>query len=117
MKINQKTCTPETVLSNLGQLGLALKLRRLKMRLTHEEAALTCNFSRQTLSRIERGDPSVAIGQVARYAECVGATKAFQLKSATLAITAMKRVRRTALEVKATRLSAARQATPSPAIA
>jgi hypothetical protein len=50
----------------------------------------------------------VAIGQVARYAECVGATKAFQLKSATLAITAMKRVRRTALEVKATRLSALR---------
>lgn len=76
MKVNQKeTLTPDAELS-LKQLGAYLRASRLLQRKTHQDAALSCGFSRQTLARIERGDPSVAIGQVMRYAHHLGAQQA-----------------------------------------
>ncbi len=98
MKIDQKSRAPESVTSSLSELGAALRGHRLLKRMTHEEVAQLCGFSRQTLSRIERGDPSVAIGQVARYAELVGASKALTLKMPTKVLAAQRRVRRTAVE-------------------
>ncbi len=98
MKIDQKSRAPQSVVSSLSELGAALRGHRLLKRMTHEEVAQLCGFSRQTLSRIERGDPSVAIGQVARYAELVGASKALSLKMPTKVLAAQRRVRRTAGE-------------------
>lgn len=76
MKVNQKeTLTPDAEQS-LKRLGAYLRATRLLQRKTHQDAALSCGFSRQTLARIERGDPSVAIGQVVRYAHHLGASQA-----------------------------------------
>lgn len=98
MKTDQKALTPADVFIQLESLGAALRGFRLAKRLTHEEAADSCAFSRQTLSRIEKGDPSVAIGQIARYASLLGARKAFQLKSPKKVDVASRRVRRTSAE-------------------
>ena len=102
MKTDQKALTPADVSTQLESLGAALRGFRLSKRLTHEDAAESCAFSRQTLSRIEKGDPSVAIGQIARYAALLGAGKAFQLKSPPKIDLASRRVRRTSAEKRTT---------------
>jgi len=71
--------------------------------MTHEDVAAACGFSRQTLSRIERGDPSVAIGQVARYAELLGASKALSLKMPQKVEATQRRVRHTTREREGSR--------------
>lgn len=97
MKTDQKTLTPDDVTRKLAELGAALRAFRVNRRVRHEDAAVACSFSRQTLSRIERGDPSVAIGQIARYANFIGAGKALSLKAPIVDGT-RQRVRRTAVE-------------------
>lgn len=61
--------------------------------MTHADVASVAGFSRQTLSRIEKGDPSVSIGQVARYASLVGAS-AFAIPEIDVPLVAKQRVRR-----------------------
>lgn len=100
MKADQKSLTPGAVATKLAEFGASLRGFRLAKRVTHEDAAGACSFSRQTLSRIERGDPSVAVGQIARYAEYLGASKALKLKAPPADVTA-RRVRLTAAESKA----------------
>jgi transcriptional regulator with XRE-family HTH domain len=104
MKVDQKNLTPETTFERLAKLGEALRGFRLKCRLTHEQVAESCQFSRQTLSRIERGDPSVAIGQIARYAELVGANRALSLAMPAAVGEGQRRVRRTSKEKRMPRL-------------
>ena len=99
MKINQKLKAPDEVVNILSHFGASLRGHRLVKRLTHEEVALACNFSRQTLSRIERGDPSVAIGQVSRYASFLGVSKAFDLKMPKKVDETKRRVRHTHTEL------------------
>lgn len=101
MKVNQKTRTPETSTAALATLGANLRAHRLNKRMTHEQVSEVAGFSRQTLSRIERGDPSVAIGQVIRYAVLVGGEDVFQVRSALQADPLRRRVRRTAAEREA----------------
>jgi DNA-binding XRE family transcriptional regulator len=79
MKVNQKSRVDTELAQALAGIGEALRGYRLVKRLTQEQAAEQAGFSRQTLSRIERGDPSVAFGQVARYAEVVGAQRMLSL--------------------------------------
>lgn len=97
MKTAQKTLTGEFVTSQLTGFGASLRNFRLNRRLTHQEAATACAFSRQTLSRIEQGDPSVAIGQIARYAHYLGADNALSVTSPQVD-PAKRRVRKTAAE-------------------
>jgi transcriptional regulator with XRE-family HTH domain len=98
MKINQKSRTTEALDDALSRMGEALRGHRLVKRLTQEQAAEQAGFSRQTLSRIERGDPSVALGQVARYAELVGAKKFLSLNPPSKANPEQRRVRLSAKE-------------------
>lgn len=79
MKVNQKTRVDSVLAEALEGIGKSLRGYRQVRRLTQEQAAEQAGFSRQTLSRIERGDPSVAFGQVARYAEVVGAQRLLTL--------------------------------------
>lgn len=72
MKTDQKASTPESTQAFLASMGMMLKNLRLAKELTFEEVVRTCGFSRQTVWRIEKGDPAVSIGQVARYAELLG---------------------------------------------
>ncbi len=113
MKIDQKSKATESVVSLLGELGSALRGHRLVKRMTHEDVAQACGFSRQTLSRIERGDPSVAIGQVARYAELLGASKAFGLKMPQKVEPTQRRVRHTSRERETARKASAAESTPA----
>lgn len=76
MKTDQKLATPESTLNFLSYVGLLLREARVARQMTHEEVVNACGFSRQTVSRIEKGDPSVSVGQVARYAELLGLTSA-----------------------------------------
>lgn len=103
MKIDQKSKAPDSVVTLLSELGGALRGYRLVKRMTHEDVAAACGFSRQTLSRIERGDPSVAIGQVARYAELLGASKALSLKMPQKVEATQRRVRHTTREREGSR--------------
>lgn len=100
MKIDQKQCASEAVLKQLEGLGVVLKGFRIRLRKTHTVLAQECGFSRQTLSRIEKGDPSVAIGQVARYVECVGAEGTLGRLVVSLDSGPRTRVRRTGKEIE-----------------
>lgn len=115
MKVNQKANALPSVVEHLAALGASLRAHRMLKRLTHEEVAQSCGFSRQTLSRIERGDPSVAIGQIVRYAEVVGAHKALSLKMPAKAAETQRRVRHSRKELA--QLSAPTAASAAPALA
>ena len=93
MKIDQKSRFSQALSAVLSELGQALRAHRLVLRMTHEHAAQVCGFSRQTLSRIERGDPSVAVGQIVRYADVLGARRLFAVKVPARAEPDQKRVR------------------------
>lgn len=73
MKVDQKTRISESLRKRFKGVGELLRAARLEKRLTQEGAALASDVSRQTVSRIESGDPSVAWGQVGRLAETLGA--------------------------------------------
>jgi transcriptional regulator with XRE-family HTH domain len=64
--MNRKTTTimPKTQ-SILTQMGEQIRLARLRRRLTAELVAERAGISRVTLSNIEKGSPSVAIGSYA----------------------------------------------------
>lgn len=64
--MNRKTTTimPKTQ-SILTQMGDQIRLARLRRRLTAELVAERAGISRVTLSNIEKGSPSVAIGSYA----------------------------------------------------
>lgn len=98
MKVSQKSRATETTAETLARLGLHLREFRLSKRMTHEQASQEAGFSRQTLSRIERGDPSVAIGQVMRYIELVQAQQVLQLPAEVDLQAPRKRVRRRSTE-------------------
>lgn len=95
MKVNQKAVTPLTTSSALEAFGGYLKKIRIQSRLTHEEVSTRCSFSRQTLARIERGDPSVAVGQILRYAETIGVEEPFNIVGLPEELEVRVRVRRT----------------------
>lgn len=101
MKVSQKNRTPETSLDTLASMGASLRAFRLNKRMTHEQVSQEAGFSRQTLSRIERGDPSVAIGQVIRYAALVGGESIFCPSQSLPVDPQRRRVRRTVAERKA----------------
>lgn len=72
MKVDQKTRISESLRKRFIGVGELLRAARIEKRLTQDDAATACGVSRQTVSRIEQGDPSVAWGQVGRFAEAMG---------------------------------------------
>jgi transcriptional regulator with XRE-family HTH domain len=55
--------SPETV-EGLTDLGRAIRDARLARRLRHQDLASRAGISVATLKRLERGDPTLAIGRV-----------------------------------------------------
>lgn len=98
MKVKQNVNITPAAAALLAELGAHLRGCRLEKRQTHEQVAEAAGFSRQTLSRIERGDPSVAIGQVARYANLVDSPALLPPGGASAESVSRRRVRRTAAE-------------------
>jgi transcriptional regulator with XRE-family HTH domain len=67
MKTAQHAVISEQQAQSLKTLGARLARLRIARRLTQAMAAERAGMSRITVSRIENGEPSVAIGQLVRY--------------------------------------------------
>lgn len=80
-------------------VGDALRSYRLKARLTQQAAASHAGISRQTVSRIESGDPSVSVGQLIRFADAIKALALFQFVGAGDAPAGTRRVRHSKKEL------------------
>lgn len=71
MKKAQNIAMPPHLIQRLKGIGEHLARMRKARRLLQAEVAVRANISRETASRIENGDASVAIGQIVRYLEVI----------------------------------------------
>lgn len=60
-------------LFSLQRLGADLRMRRVARGLTQADLAKRASLSRALVIRAERGDPTIAIGNVARLLDAAGA--------------------------------------------
>jgi len=71
MKVNQSAMMTKIQQNECNKLGEALARLRIARKVKQSEAALRAGLSRNTLYRIEKGDPGVAVGQILRYLEAI----------------------------------------------
>ena len=71
MKINQSTMLSPRQLDECARLGQLLARLRLARKINQSEAALRAGLSRNTVYRLEKGDPGLALGQVLRYLDAI----------------------------------------------
>ena len=71
MKTIQSPLNPRTV-RVLEQVGSQIKLARLRRNISAEELATRAGISRKTLWNMEKGDPGVTIGNIARVLHVLG---------------------------------------------
>lgn len=71
MKIHQSTMLSPGQLDECIRLGQLLARLRLARKVKQSEAALRAGLSRNTVYRLEKGDPGLALGQVLRYLEAI----------------------------------------------
>jgi transcriptional regulator with XRE-family HTH domain len=95
MKINQANTLTQTHASELADLGAKLAKLRISRRMLQEEASLRAGLSRSTISNIERGSPSVAVGQIFRYLDSLAPGKTLvqlltEIDSAVVALDAAR---------------------------
>lgn len=69
---HQPTLEHSAPAAPLATLGAGLRARRKQLRVSATAAAEAAGLSRVTLHRIERGEPSVALGLVQRAAAALG---------------------------------------------
>src|SRR5471032_2025945 len=75
MKLKQGPATPAALASQLIDLGDRISRLRIARRVRQQEAAIRAGMSRSTAVAIEKGAPSVAIGQVIRYLDAIAPGK------------------------------------------
>lgn len=68
----EQTLTAETPAGMLVELGAGIRQRRKQLRVSATAAAEAAGLSRVTLHRIERGEPSVAMGLYQRATAALG---------------------------------------------
>lgn len=71
MKVNQSDMLSTRQLEQCAHLGQQLARLRIARKVKQTDAALRSGLSRNTVYRIEKGDPGLAIGQVLRYLEAI----------------------------------------------
>ncbi len=71
MKITQSTMLSPHQLEECARLGLQLARLRIARKVKQTDAALRAGLSRNTVYRLETGDPGLALGQVLRYLEAI----------------------------------------------
>ncbi|MCW2106473.1 UNVERIFIED_ORG: transcriptional regulator with XRE-family HTH domain [Rahnella aquatilis] len=71
MKRSQSLLVSENLLQQLREMGRLLAESRIARKMTQSEAAVRANLGRNTVSRIENGNTSVAIGQILRYLDAI----------------------------------------------
>jgi transcriptional regulator with XRE-family HTH domain len=75
MKTRQAAAVPDEIALQFRDFGARLARLRIARHMRQEEAAIRAGFSRSTAVAIEKGAPSVAIGQVFRYLEAIAPGK------------------------------------------
>lgn len=75
MKIKQAPALPDSLATQLRAVGARISRLRIARRVLQGEAAIRAGVSRSTAVAIEKGLPSVAIGQVIRYLDAVAPGK------------------------------------------
>lgn len=75
MKLKQTPATPAALAAQLVDVGDRISRLRIARRLRQAEAAVRAGVSRSTAVAIEKGAPSVAIGQVIRYLDAIAPGK------------------------------------------
>jgi transcriptional regulator with XRE-family HTH domain len=71
MKITQSTMLSARQREQCVLLGAQLARLRIARRVKQADAALRAGLSRNTVYRLEKGEPGVALGQVLRYLEAI----------------------------------------------
>ncbi|VVE23798.1 transcription factor [Pandoraea pneumonica] len=76
MKISQSDSISSTLQAEAAQLGQLLARLRKARQLKQTDVAARAGLSRNTIYRLEHGDPGLAFGQILRYLDAVapGAT-------------------------------------------
>ena len=92
MKVSQTVALSPKLLEASADLGRRLARLRLARRIKQVDAALRAGLSRNTVYRLERGDPGLALGQVFRYLEAIspGSTLLDLLSESDPALTVLK---------------------------
>ena len=71
MKVSQSAVLSARHLEECARLGGLLARLRIARRVKQTDAALRSGLSRNTVYRLEKGDPGLALGQVLRYLEAI----------------------------------------------
>ena len=71
MKVTQAAMLSSHQRGECTRLGARLARLRIARKVKQTEAALRAGLSRNTVYRLEKGDPGVALGQVLRYLEAI----------------------------------------------
>ena len=71
MKKDQSQTLTPSLTRQLEYVGECLSRLRMDRRVRQQDAALRAGMSRSTAALIERGSPSVAVGQIIRYLDAI----------------------------------------------
>lgn len=71
MKKDQTQVLTPALTRQLEYVGECLSRLRMDRRVRQQDAALRAGMSRSTAALIERGSPSVAVGQIIRYLDAI----------------------------------------------
>jgi transcriptional regulator with XRE-family HTH domain len=78
MKVSQSTMLSPSQLDECARLGQLLARLRLARKVKQSDAALRAGLSRNTVYRLEKGDPGLALGQVLRYLAAIAPSSTLQ---------------------------------------
>lgn len=71
MKVTQSTMLSSRQREECASVGARLARLRIARKVKQTDAALRSGLSRNTVYRLEKGDPGLAIGQVLRYLDAI----------------------------------------------
>lgn len=99
MKITQSSMLTVSQLEECARLGQRLARLRIARKVKQTEAALRSGLSRNTVYRIEKGDPGLAMAQILRYLDAIAPGQTLldllsERDTALLALEAKERTKR-----------------------
>jgi transcriptional regulator with XRE-family HTH domain len=71
MKVTQSTMLSSRQREECVRLGAQVARLRLARKVKQTDAALRAGLSRNTVYRLEKGEPGLALGQILRYLEAI----------------------------------------------
>jgi transcriptional regulator with XRE-family HTH domain len=78
MRVSQSNVLSQELSAQAEKIGAQLARLRIARHIPQTEAALRAGLSRNTVYRLEKGDPGVALGQILRYIDAIAPGKNLQ---------------------------------------